>query len=68
MPEKDKVDEDAYLKVDEYMQDGEPVDVAEQAQWEASEGSRKTVLDLDAIREQEAWSDLADKVVGAEGI
>ena len=59
---------DAYLRVDEFMQDGETIDVAEQVRRETLEERRKTVLDLDAIREQETWSNLADKVVGAEDI
>lgn len=55
------------LDLDEYFR-GEPVtQIVDEVVTEFLTQRNATIVDLAAIREQRDWSDLKDKVVGAEG-
>ncbi len=54
-----------YCTVQELCKDAESTNVSEEATSKLAKEKEKTILDMSAVREQEDWSNLADKMVGA---
>ena len=55
-----------YLTVDEIMKDAKPTDIFKKVQDEILRESAKNPIDEHALRRDQTWSALGDKVVGAE--
>lgn len=56
-----------YVRPEEFFRSAKPVDISRGLQEQIREQRRQTILDPQVVREQEDWSFLRDKVVGAEG-
>ncbi|RJP38742.1 MAG: hypothetical protein C4547_04110 [Phycisphaerales bacterium] len=55
------------LDLDEFFRNGKKVQIREDVRRRILARRNATVVDMAAIREQQDWSALKDKVVGAEG-
>lgn len=56
-----------YMRADDFFKSAVPNTTAEEVRAEYVQESASKILDVDLLREQEAWSLLANKIVGAEG-
>lgn len=56
-----------YVRADAFFRSAIPNTTAEEVRAELLKERARTILDVDLIRQQEAWSLLANRVVGAEG-
>ena len=56
-----------YLRVEDFFKSPRKTTIAEDVRKQINEERERTVLDMSLLRQQEDWSFLADKVVGAEG-
>jgi len=56
-----------YVRADEFFESPVPSDIAEVVREQVLRERKEAILDLATVREQEKWSLLANKIVGAEG-
>lgn len=65
MPEES--DKPRYMRVEDFFRSAQATTIAEDVRAEMRKERERTILDLALLRQMEAWSHLAGKVVGAEG-